>query len=111
MNEMKRLARYVTASTVDDRSVLTRILKTHTDAGILRSYSITSIKAVKTKKQCMNQRCNNTADFVITQVFPSGKHFSFYLCKYCIKNAFISYTKEILSQIDKASEAINNDKL
>jgi len=104
---MKHFARYICPeSTIEDHRALTRILKTHTDAGILNSYDITSIKAVRTKKQCMNQGCKNTAHFVITQVFPGGKHFSFYLCKDCLKNAFISYSNEILSEIDRASEAI-----
>ena len=97
MNNERRLRNYkrsITASTIDDFTALTRILKTHTRAGIFNSYDITSIIAVSTEKKCMNEGCNNIANFAISQRFESGKYYTYHLCKECLTKAYIVYADE-----------------
>ena len=111
MNNERSLRNYkrsIRASTIDDFKALTRILKTHTQAGIFLSYDITSIIAVSTEKKCMNKGCNNTANFAISQRFESGKYYTYYLCKECLKKAYIVYTDEIIEKIDEAMDALKS---
>ena len=111
MNNERSLRNYkrsITASTIDDFQALTRILKTHTRAGILHSYDITSIIAVSTEKKCMNKGCNNTANFAISQRFRSGKYYTYYLCKECFKKAYIVYADEIIEKLNEAMDALKS---
>ena len=111
MNNERRLRNYkrsITASTIDDFTALTRILKTHTRAGIFNSYDITSIIAVSTEKKCMNEGCNNTADFAISQRFESGKYYTYYLCKECLAKAYIVYADEIIEKLNEAMGALKS---
>ena len=111
MNNERSLRNYkrsITASTIDDFQALTRILKTHTRAGILHSYDITSIIAVSTEKKCMNKGCNNTANFAISQRFESGKYYTYYLCKECLTKAYIVYADEIIEKLNEAMDALKS---
>lgn len=98
--------KYLTANTIEDFHALTRILKTHTHAGILISHDITSIRALTTVKKCMSDGCENMANFAISQVFSSGKHYTYYLCKEHIKEAFTDYVDEIINKIDEAVKSV-----
>ena len=111
MNDERSLRNYkrsITASTIDDFQALTRILKTHTRAGIFNSYDITSIIAVSTAKKCMNEGCNNTADFAVSQRFRSGKYYTYYLCKECLTKAYIVYADEIIEKLNEAMGALKS---
>ena len=105
---LRNYKRSIGASTIDDFKALTRILKTHTRANILNSYDITSIIAVNTEKECMNEGCNNIGNFAISQRFESGKYYTYYLCKECLKKAYIVYTDEIIEKIDEAMGALKS---
>ena len=105
---LRNYKRSIGASTIDDFKALTRILKTHTHADILNSYDITSIIAVNTEKQCMNEGCNNTGNFAISQRFESGKYYTYHLCKECLKKAYIVYADEIIEKIDEAMDALKS---
>ncbi len=111
MNNKTRLIdskRSIGASTIDDFQAMTRILKTHTYAGIMNSYDITSIIAVNTTKHCMNKGCSNSANFAVSQRFTSGKYFTYYLCKDCLKMAYMMYVNEIIEKIDDAVNSVQN---
>ena len=111
MNNERSLRNYkrsITASTIDDFKALTRILKTHTRANIFNSYDITSIIAVNTEKECMNEGCNNIGNFAISQRFESGKYYTYYLCKDCLKMAYMMYVNEIIEKIDDAVNSVQN---
>ena len=111
MNNERRLRNYkrsITASTIDDFTALTRILKTHTRAGIFNSYDITSIIAVSTEKKCMNEGCNNIANFAISQRFESGKYYTYHLCKECLTKAYIVYADEIIENLNEAMGALKS---
>ena len=111
MNNERRLRNYkrsITASTIDDFTALTRILKTHTRAGIFNSYDITSIIAVSTEKKCMNEGCNNIANFAISQRFESGKYYTYHLCKECLTKAYIVYADEIIEKLNEAMDALKS---
>ena len=109
--QLRNYKRSIGASSIDDFKALTRILKTHTHADILNSYDITSIIAVNTEKQCMNEGCNKTANFAISQRFKSGKYYTYYLCKECLQKAYIVYTDEIIEKIDEAMEALKSQDI